>query len=113
MSEENEIQPATRELLEQLKNARPIPGFAFPGKVGIPGTDVSVVPGSGVRTYTDADIERIVAIACREQRYQCVDKFSEANPEWQGDAAISIQNAPAPKAADVLAEFEKGNGEKE
>lgn len=65
------------------------------------------------RTYTAADIERIVAIACREQRYKCVDAVTSRPRYGLGDSIDGvIQNAPAPIVADVLAEFKKLNGEK-
>lgn len=106
MSEE--IQNATPELLERLKNARPVPGFAFPGRIGIPDTDVSVVPGSGVHTFTDAELERLIAVVAEMQMAIAI---AVLNSYSQGGnyADIVRCNAPSPTLSQVMEKYKNTN----
>lgn len=57
------------------------------------------------KTYTDTDIDLLVRIAAKQQRYACANKTSESDK--YGECESDILNAPAPLVADVLAEFER------
>lgn len=61
-------------------------------------------------TFTDTELARLIAVACREQRYALVDQFQEnsvfGSMLTPGYAGI-IQNAPAPTFEHVLQKYEE------
>lgn len=61
-----------------------------------------------VHTFTDTELARFVAVACREQRYACVDaiKGTENFRTWHSFAAAA-QNAPAPTFEHVMEKYEE------
>lgn len=74
--------------------------------------ELSLIEVDQPHIYTAADIERIVAIAAKKQRYKCLRAIRQESGRVTSAQENAVLDAPAPSAADVLAEFEKGNGEK-
>lgn len=61
-----------------------------------------------LHTFTDTKLARLIAVACREQRYACVDELTGTGIlNLNVLQSNRVQNAPAPTLEHVMKKYEE------